>query len=239
MEPPASPVDEESGAKRTFACSLAWPGLARQGKSEEAALATLRSYVPRYAPVAARGGLGFDLVDEQAWKVVERVPTRSGGADFGVPTTVLESDETPVSADEARHTAAVLAAAWELFDEVAAAAPPSLRKGPRGGGRDRDAVVAHVAAAEQMFGGKVGVKLPVPAPGDSEAVAANRAALLSWCRSGDATPTARAGWPPRYAARRLIWHVLDHLWEIEDRRERDGASVSGPRRPGSSVQQWT
>ena len=198
---------------------MAWPGLARQGKSEEAALVVLGSYVPRYAPVAARAGIKFDLVDEQAWKVVERVPTRSGGADFGVPTTVLGSDEPPVGRDEARRTAAVLAAAWELFDEMVAGAPERLRKGPRGGGRDRDAIVAHVAGAEQMFGGKVGVKLPVPTSGDAEAVAANRAALLSWCCSGDATPTARSGWPPRYAARRLIWHVLDHLWEIEDRRE--------------------
>jgi hypothetical protein len=25
------------------------------------------------------------------------------------------------------------------------------------------------------------------------------------------------GWPPRYAARRIAWHVLDHAWEIEDK----------------------
>ena len=24
-------------------------------------------------------------------------------------------------------------------------------------------------------------------------------------------------WPPRYAARRIAWHALDHAWEIEDR----------------------
>jgi hypothetical protein len=27
------------------------------------------------------------------------------------------------------------------------------------------------------------------------------------------------GWPLRYAARRFCWHVLDHLWEIEDKSE--------------------
>lgn len=26
-------------------------------------------------------------------------------------------------------------------------------------------------------------------------------------------------WPWRYAARRVAWHVLDHAWEMEDRRE--------------------
>jgi len=25
------------------------------------------------------------------------------------------------------------------------------------------------------------------------------------------------GWPLRYAARRIGWHILDHLWEIEDK----------------------
>ena len=25
------------------------------------------------------------------------------------------------------------------------------------------------------------------------------------------------GWPHRYAARRIAWHVLDHAWEMEDR----------------------
>ena len=68
-----------------------------------------------------------------------------------------------------------------------------------------------------MYGRKVGLQLPVPHEGDREVVMANRKAILDWCRSGGATSTGRAGWPPRYAARRLIWHVLDHAWEIEDR----------------------
>jgi hypothetical protein len=112
----------------------------------------------------------------------------------------------------------LLSAGWELFDQVVAGAPESLRKGPRGGGRDRDAIVDHVAAAEQTFAQKVGFKLPVPRPGDRLVIEANRAAILEWCRSGRPHPAARPGWPPRYASRRLLWHVLDHAWEIEDRR---------------------
>ena len=83
--------------------------------------------------------------DEQ-WHVVERVPTRSGGADFGVPTTVLASDHGDLGTDEASRTAALLAASWEVLDEVAAGHPQALRKGARGGGRDRDAITQHVAA---------------------------------------------------------------------------------------------
>jgi hypothetical protein len=209
----------ETGDKRAFACSLEWPGLSRSGKTEEAALAALGSYVQRYSPVAALAAIDFDLSEDEQWLVVERVPTRSGGADFGVPTTVLASDYGDLGPDEASRTAALLSASWEFLDAVAAQAPPELRKGPRGGGRDRDAIVSHVAAAEQMFARKVGFKLPVPAPGDRDVVAANRAAILEWCRSGKARPEASESWPPRYAARRLIWHVLDHAWEIEDRRQ--------------------
>jgi len=215
----SSSVYIETGSKRAFACSLEWPGLARSGKTEDAALAALASYVPRYSPVAARAAVDFDLSDNQQWLVVERVPTRSGGADFGVPTTVLPSDSGDLEAEEASRTAALLSASWDFLDAVAAGAPPELRKGPRGGGRDRDAVVAHVAGAEQLFGRKVGLKMPGPAPGDRDVVVANRTAVLEWCRSGKSYPEAREAWPPRYASRRLIWHVLDHAWEIEDRRQ--------------------
>ncbi len=213
----ASPVYIEAGAKRVFACSLEWPGLCRVAKTEEGALMALSEYAARYAPVAARAGIGFGAGPGPGWEVVERVPTRSGGADFGAPTRALERDHEPVSRQEAGRTAALVSAAWELFDEIVAGAPGSLRKGPRGGGRDRDAIVGHVVAAEQMFAQRVGFKLAVPVPGDRAVVEANRAAILEWCRSGENLATARPGWPPRYAARRLLWHVLDHAWEIEDR----------------------
>ena len=212
----SSPVYIELGVKRAFACSLAWPGLARVAKTEQDALATLSSYLPRYGAVAARAAVPCEL--DQRWEVLERVPTRSGGADFGVPTTVLGSDSKPVGEAEAKRTAALLQASWESFDDVVARSAEALRKGPRGGGRDRDQIVGHVAGAEQMFAGRVGLKLPVPAPGNEAAVLSNREALLAWCSSGQALAGANPGWPPRYAARRLIWHVLDHMWEIEDRQ---------------------
>lgn len=212
-----SPVYVEKGSKRVFACSLDWPGLCRSAKSEEQALEALEAYIPRYSRVAAIAGVPGPTPGTE-WAVIENVPTRSGGADFGVPTAVLAGDSTDVGPEEAARTAALLSASWQVLDEEVASAPPVLRKGPRGGGRDRDAIVAHVAGAEQMFARKVGVKLPVPAPGQADVVRANRAELLRWCASGEARPTASPGWPPRYAARRLIWHVLDHAWEIEDRR---------------------
>jgi hypothetical protein len=37
--------------------------------------------------------------------------------------------------------------------------------------------------------------------------------------ASDGSPIAGRRWPPRYAARRIAWHALDHTWEIEDRTE--------------------
>ncbi|HXW79453.1 MAG TPA: hypothetical protein VEJ84_08135 [Acidimicrobiales bacterium] len=214
-----SPIYLEIGSRRLFACSLEWPGLARSSKDEDGALAALSDYVPRYAAVAGRAQVKFPLAQGYEWSVVQRVPTHSGGADFGTPTTVLEEDGAGWGTAEAKRIAALLAASWDGLDEVVAAAPEALRKGPRGGGRDRDAIVAHVAGAEQMYGRKMGLSLPVPAPGDRQVVLANRAAILEWHRTGGQSASRPSAWPPRYAARRLIWHVLDHLWEIEDRSD--------------------
>lgn len=226
MSVTTSPVYIEEGARRCFACSLDWPGLSRSGKGEQDALDALERYVPRYAPVAERAGVPFPLwappgrgrAPNWRWAVVMRVPTRSGGADFGAPTTVLDQDGEPASPQDLERGAALLSAAWAYFDDVVAGAPAQLRKGPRGGGRDRDAVAAHVAGAEELYARKVGLKPSAPSAGRAGELA-NRAAILGWCRSGEA-PTGSAGlksWPARYALRRLTWHVLDHAWEIEDR----------------------
>ena len=37
--------------------------------------------------------------------------------------------------------------------------------------------------------------------------------------ASDGAAPLPGGWPVRYAARRIAWHVLDHAWEIEDKSE--------------------
>lgn len=89
-----------------------------------------------------------------------------------------------------------------MLDRVAAVAPRQLRKGPRGGGRDRDAVVRHVAAAEFSYGRKIGVRR-AEAADDPAAVAALRQAILDVLGApSDGTPltTTGKGWPQRYGA---------------------------------------
>ncbi|HET9680594.1 MAG TPA: hypothetical protein VFP19_01045 [Candidatus Limnocylindrales bacterium] len=205
----------EAGDKRVFASALEWPGWARSARSEEAAVASLLSYAPRYAPVARAAGLEFPEAFDA--DVIERDGAGSG-TDFGVVSLPAAGDRRPTSAAEANRLAALVAAAWAEFDRVAAAAPPELRKGPRGGGRDRDKIVGHVNGADAMYAGVIGLKVREPEPGDHAAVEAIRSAVLEVLRTpSDGSPLAGKKWPARYAARRIAWHALDHAWEIQDR----------------------
>jgi hypothetical protein len=106
---------------------------------------------------------------------------------------------------------------------VAASAPAELRKGPRGGGRDRDKLVGHVVEADRAYARELGLRLPTADLHDRVAVAAERAAMLEVLgQPSDGSPIADRRWTPRYAARRIAWHALDHAWEMEDKS--DGGS---------------
>ncbi|GAC1364721.1 MAG: hypothetical protein NVSMB32_07550 [Actinomycetota bacterium] len=204
----------EQGTKRAFAAAYEWPGWCRAGKTEELALAALAAAAPRYAPVAALAGL---TPPEGSFEVLERVPG-SATTDFGAPAAVPPRDAEPLDGPGAARMAALLAASWACLDQVAAAAPAELRKGPRGGGRDRDRVLQHVLGAESGYARLIGLRLPEPQVGDPEGISAARAAILGVLGApSSGAPLRERGWPARYAARRIAWHVLDHAWEIEDR----------------------
>jgi hypothetical protein len=215
----ATDVYLEVGSKRVFACALAWPGWCRSGKTEELALGALAGYVPRYRVVAEQAGVRFPNGAGDQLRVVERLPG-SGGTDFGVPGEAASSDQQPVTRAAAARAAKLVAAAWAVFDQVAATAPAELRKGPRGGGRDRDKMIDHVLGAEAAYARKIGVRHRQPAIGDQAAIAAMREAVLAVLGAPwDGTPLVPKGWPPAYAARRFAWHVLDHAWEMQDRSD--------------------
>jgi hypothetical protein len=192
----------EVGAKRVFACAEDWPGWSRSGRSEEAAIEALLSYADRYAAVAP--GLTTD-----APVITDRMPG-DANTDFGAPGKIPACDvERPLPA----AWIDILTASWQLLDDVAAGAPAQLRKGPRGGGRDRDAVVQHVLNAERSYARKLDVKHREMTFDDRAAVAAMRADIVAALEAGRPGST----WPPRYFVRRTAWHVLDHAWEIQDK----------------------
>jgi hypothetical protein len=214
---PGLEVCLEVGAKRVFASALDWPGWCRSGKGEEGAIESLLAAAPRYAPVAEMAGLTLPDADRGALTVVERLPGTMT-TDFGAPGVPAEAESRPLSAGEAARLAALVGAAWSLLDSVAAAAPAELRKGPRGGGRDRDKVMAHELDAAVSYARKIGVRGMTVSAGDPASVRAFREAVLGvLARPWSGEAVAESPWSPRYLARRTAWHALDHAWEIEDR----------------------
>jgi hypothetical protein len=214
----ATAVYLEVGQKRVFACALDWPGWCRSAKTEEQALEALAAYADRYAAVAREAAVAFPLTSPIAFDVVERLHGSAGYTDFGAPGAVATSDREPLIGEETERLIALLRASWTVFDQIAAAAPAELRKGPRGGGRDRDKMIDHVLGAEATYARKLGVRHPQPAGDDASAIASLRNAIVEALRAPEANPPLQlSGWPPRYAVRRIAWHVLDHAWEIEDR----------------------
>jgi hypothetical protein len=201
--PVATPVYLEDGRTWTFTCAFEWPGWARRGKGPDAALENLAAYRRRYAAVAGRS------FRPGPFEVIGQIDG-DATTDFGAPGAIGEWESDPWTAQESQRQTGLLAACWRRFDAVVEGAPAQLRKGPRGGGRDRDAIADHVREAERGYAPKLGARIPKHTPWPEQ-----RDTILAAIRDG--APGAK--WPARYSVRRLAWHVLDHAWEIEDRSE--------------------
>ncbi len=214
----------EIGEKRTFAGAIDWPGWCRSGRDEESALQTLFAYGPRYARALRPARLGFQAPEHPAaLKVVERL-AGNATTDFGAPNASPADDMRPVDDAELRRFQALLKACWQACDLSAhAAAGIELRKGPRGGGRDLEAIVQHVIRAQAAYLARLGWKFSGEGGHSTEVQTQTRKTILEALASA----TTRVGtaygprggllWTPRYFVRRVAWHVLDHTWEIEDR----------------------
>ena len=215
----------EVGAKRTFVAAVAWPGWCRSAKAEGEALATLVAYGERYAAVLAAGGPAFspprsvgDLL------VVERAPGNAT-TEFGAPDAVFDADAAAIAARGWARLRSILEACWAAFDRASTDADGvMLRKGPRGGGRELGAIVAHVTEAEVGYLRSLtgaGVKLDGADAWASRLI--ERAAVLDGLDRAKAGTLPEVGprggvrWTPPRFLRRAAWHVLDHAWEIEDR----------------------
>jgi hypothetical protein len=197
----ATRVYIESGGKRTFASAADWPGWSRSGKDEALALEGLAAYAPRYAKVAKLARVDFPE-DATSFTIIERLKGNAT-TDFGAPGVPAKSESKSLTAPEARRMVALVEACWKYLDQVRARAPEELRKGPRGGGRDREKMYAHVLDAEVGYGPAIGVRVK---KSDRDAL---REAFLN--------PNKDTKWPVAYAMRRIAWHALDHAWEMEDR----------------------
>ena len=205
----------ELGGKKAIAWSTEWPGWCRIRANEVEAVQALIDTEARYRLIARRAGQEFapgDLV------VVERLQGDANTA-WGVPSALASAETRPIDATIAQRNVALLRASWDMLEEVVATSPAKLRKGPRGGGRDRDEIRRHVIEAERAYARKIGVRHKPFEMNDTSALKAMReeiAAVLSEPSTGE--PLVSGGWNSSYAVSRMAWHVVDHLWEIEDRR---------------------
>ncbi len=193
----------EEGKSNVFAVSLDWPGWCRRAKTPVAAIEALDAYRERYASVLT---VPFDA---GTIKVIETLPGNVT-TEFGAPNVIGPWDAETLAPKELDRRIAVLQDCWNYFDAVVDAAPVTLRKGPRGGGRDREAIADHVREAERAYCSRAGFRVAPRTPWDEQ-----RDVVVTTLRATATHPK----WPSAYALRRCAWHVLDHAWEIEDRSE--------------------
>jgi hypothetical protein len=143
--------------------------------------------------------------------------------DFGAPDKAPSSDPQPLDEAELQSLQTILKACWRAFDvAVEKAAGKTLSTGPRGGGRTLDGIMQHVLGGEMSYLTALGGKVTASEAHLSPAEQARQAILRALEASAHGEipaygPRGGKRWSPRYFVRREAWHVLDHIWEIEDR----------------------
>jgi len=219
-------------AKKFVAFAVDWPGWSRGAKTVDGALETLATYRDRYRPVAVRADLGGEFDDSGSLDIVEdRLGT--GSTDFwGISFSPSSFEQEPMDAAELERKIRVLQACWAYFDDVAARVSPEMRKGPRGGGRDRDRIIAHTIRVEsEDHAKKVGLVIPEHGALVPGALAPYRAAYVEAMRAfqrGEFKRPMRS-WTLAFLVRHSAFHTMDHAWEMEDKDLTAPAVTTEPR----------
>ena len=218
MSDPIRVMIEQGKKKRTVASAFDWPGWDRSAKSEDGALEVLASYRPRYAKVAAVAGLASEFGATGDLEVVERVEG-TGMTDFyGLSFRSAGPEHEQMSEAACERKVALLRACWAYFDDVASRVSAELRKGPRGGGRDREQIVRHANGAEIFeFAPKVALKVPLDTRERPDDLRVYRDSFCEAIRDHNARGASARTWTLQFLIRHSAYHMLDHAWEMEDR----------------------
>ncbi|HET6744428.1 MAG TPA: hypothetical protein VFH90_01080 [Candidatus Limnocylindria bacterium] len=213
-------IERGPKGKRSVAFSPDWPGWSRGAKSAELALETLEAYRDRYRSVAALAGMAAEFDAAGPLEVIEdRIGP--GSTDFwGISFAPSSTEHGPMSEPDFDRAITLLRAAWEYFDGVAARVSPEMRKGPRGGGRDRDRIISHTIRQEsESFASGVGLKIPEGAALTPDGLRQYREDYVAAMRAYNAGDVARPmrSWTLPFLIRHSAFHTLDHAWEMEDK----------------------
>jgi hypothetical protein len=215
--------------KKSVAYAIDWPGWSRGAKSADVALETLESYRDRYRPIAELAGMAREFEVAGPLKVVEdRVGTPS--VDFwGISFSPSSTEQGPMDEAELERKITLLQAAWAYFDSVAARVSEEMRRGPRGGGRDRTRIIRHVIRNEsEEFAKQVGLRIPEEGALSPDGLRQYRETYIAAMRAYNAGEVEKRmrSWSLPYLIRHSAFHTLDHAWEMEDKdlsNEEDGA----------------
>lgn len=203
--------------RKVVAVAPDWPGLARGATTEEAAIERLRAYVSRYAAVTKLAGMEAAFANLTNIDVIEQYPG-TGSTDFwGISFAFSSIDRQAMSGEALERELRLMQACWAFFDAVRSRVSAALRRGPRGGGRDRDHIVRHTFAAELDWAKGIGVLTSLDAMLTTEGVSAHRSAYCESIRALHVQGKMAHKWPLRYMIRHTAFHTLDHAWEMEDK----------------------
>lgn len=206
--------------KRAVAFAIDWPGWSRGAKEPEVALELLESYRPRYRPIAELAGMADEFDAAGPLEIVEdRVGT--GSTDFwAISFSPSSTEHGPMGDAQLERAISVLRACWAFFDGVAARVSPEMRKGPRGGGRDRDRIIRHTIRTEsEDFAKQVGLRIPEEGALTPDGLRRHRDAYVAAMRAYNAGEVKRRmrSWTLPFLIRHSAYHTLDHAWEMEDK----------------------
>ena len=213
-------IEHGTKDKRTVAFSLDWPGWSRGAKTAALAVETLESYRERYRPIAELAGMAAEFDAAGPLEIVEdRVGT--GSTDFwGISFSPSSTEQGPMDETELERKITILQACWAFFDDVAAKVSPEMRKGPRGGGRDRHRIVRHTIRTEsEDFAKQVGLRIPEEGALTPQGLRQHRETYLAAMRAyneGKVEKRMRS-WTLPFLIRHSAFHTLDHAWEMEDK----------------------
>jgi hypothetical protein len=212
-------VERGPKGKKAVAFALDWPGWSRGAKTPELALATLESYRERYRPVALAAGMANEYDAAGPLDVIEdRVGT--GSTDFwGISFSPSSFEHDPMGDTELDRKIELLRGCWAFFDGTAARVSAEMRKGPRGGGRDRDRIIRHTVRNEsEDFAKRVGLRIPEEGALTPDGLVEFREAYVAAMRAYNAGEGKRMKtWTLPFLIRHSGYHMMDHAWEMEDK----------------------